>query len=428
MLTVDGVEIPDEIFIYKSSPSLENAKRLLTAIGCPLPFVGFTTTHARRAQRRQPDSTAYRRGGSAEWMKNFAYVDLLHDIYDGSLFQDIIDRICNATTLSDYLKDRITRLMLSGKSNVTPGLANLVMPKTKNSVSHSLVTGHSTQFTIEENTELYAYIRNIATQYNKRIFHVILDGIFHAFQIEIDHVQAARSLALCAFLHILFADCPPMTMPSQSSRAKMALSTPGTNGVGVSSIVFLTGEFQTFDIPAYDRFMQAFIQDLRLHVVWAKHILIETVPTNALPKPLNPDIQFATEGIKYKDVVVPMKLSHEITRFSRYRLSPLQIADRLRQRFCVSYTKRDLRDIFASLGRLSTTEYQAFSQFVEIVAHINLFCDAYRAEIAVQRDAMFVTIDRLAQVYYSKIAQAHRHSLLFTYNPVTPQKITFGFV
>lgn len=74
--------------------------------------------------------------------------------------------------------------------------------------------------------------------------------------------------------------------------------------------------------------------------------------------------------------------------------------------------------MFNYLSLLPPEQQPAFSDFVSTIATANLFRDAFRADVAIQTQAVFITNDRLSQTYHYKHAGADKvASLLITYKP-----------
>jgi hypothetical protein len=397
-------EAPDEVGEYKQAPTLANAIRLLTVLRIPV----IAAANVAGPEYESPPVKRSRRGGNFDEI-SFAYVDLLHDIYDSvALSPGMVTWILNGTMLPAAAKTRIYKLCTTSAITITPALAKefAQLPPP------FLLQGKSNKFTVDERNSFYQYVVTLATTYKDKEMPVVLDGIHNAFHKQVVEVDAARSLALCAFVQVLFSHVTPViftrnTPSSMELRMSVKIHTPIT----VSSICFLTGEFQTLDLPLYNTFIKRLTSELSHTVPW----VVNAVTFRHQPsqyKGLSRTSLTLASG-----VVVPLR-GNIFKGFTTSFKTKLAIVQDLRNRFCLSYTKKELRVLLSHLSDLTEAQQPAFSEFIETIANANLFRDAFKAQVAIDNNAVFITNDRLCQVYHYKQHRSTKvASLLFTYKP-----------
>ena len=65
------------------------------------------------------------------------------------------------------------------------------------------------------------------------------------------------------------------------------------------------------------------------------------------------------------------------------------------------------------LALLTPAEQPLFSEFLQTIANANLFKDAFRADVSIANNAVFITNDRLAQAYYCKDTAKNKVTSLY---------------
>ena len=405
---MDAWSAPGEMYDYKRSPTLQNAISFLKSLDVPI--VPRTDT------ADSPTAKRSRRGGVV-FDQSFAYVDLLHDLRGPNpIHPSMVSWILSCTTLPQDAVTRIVGYCASSMKNVTPSLAKEYanLPKPMMVYSQKNSNSNSNTFTIDKTMQLYNYISSLAQRYSGKVMPIVLDGIHHAFQKDMDDHDAAASLALCAFVQVLFSHIQPATFTRKTKTngsMGLVLTTPRTsNAPSVASICFLTGKFQSLDIPMYNKFLDQLTKNLSQTVTWV---------TNAVTYRTQP---CSHPGLTNKALILPSgvhvplrgNILHGLTLMNR---SNTEIATDLQNAFTLSYDKQQLRKLFEYLSLLTPSERPAFSQFIQTIANVNLFRDAFRADVAIGNQAVFITNDRMAQVYYCIQPGLKADSLLFTYAP-----------
>ena len=411
-------DAPNEMFQYRNAPTLQNAITFLKKLGIhEIVPLQISQTDAHDNSPPRPSKRTRNIGGAA-FDDSFAYVDLLHDIYESIPMQpDMVTWILDRTTLSQHVKSKIYGYCTTSRKNITPLLAKefVNLPKPM------IIRGKNKQFTVDETLQFYKYITSLAHKYEGREMCIVLDGIHHAFQKTMDDVEAAKSLAMCAFIQILFSRIQPVTFGRTTkigtpSSMTMTLHVSSRPAPCVGSICFLTGIFQTLDIPSYNTFLQQLVADLSKTITWVDN-------------PVTYKNQIATyPGLSSKHLRLPsgvrVPLRGSIFRnITTSHKTSSQIASDIESHFCVNYTKTELQQIISYLSVLTADQRPGFNQFLQTIANVNLFRDAFRADVAIANDAIFITNDRMAQVYYHRdsaaAATTRPPSFLFTYTPDT---------
>jgi hypothetical protein len=398
-------DAPEEMYLYKETPSLSNAKLFLVSLGVPMIK---TSTRPNKSILKKRKRTS----GGTFFDDSFAYVDLLHDLYDSTALPDhLVKWILSLTTLTQIVKGKILKACTTSSNSITSFLAKEFF---KAPTPFFIEKGEK-HFDVETTNQFYKFINDLADKYNGRVLPIVLDGLYKSFDKKVEDSEAAKSLALCAFVHVLFANVNPVSFKRKIKRSgNMELRILGDEKdvqPCVSSICFLTGNFQTLDIPEYDVFLRQLTKELSADVKWIKNpvtikhmkCLYPGLSERALKLPSG--VKVPLEGKIFHGFNTLNKTNHAIAMF-------------LQTHFCVYYTKNELRTLMNYLCLLNTNEQPFFTQFVQTIASVNLFKDAFRADVAIENDAIFVTNDRMAQVYYcKKNKKQNLPSLLFTYFP-----------
>lgn len=410
---MDEWDAPGELYAYRDMPTLINAIRFLTSLDIPIIQPARVAEVVSTSSQTSPVKRSRRGGGIGIDIETFARVDLIHDIYSTAMPQHGVEWILNGTSLPTKARTEIVKLCTSSYTNITPSLTKMFVQLPPTFVIGS---GRQHKFTLDATNAFYQYVLHLANTYNGREMPIVLDGIHHAFQnantmVEVD---AARSLALCAFVQVLFSHVQPGlpdTFKRKLATGVMEMQVPSrTTSPSVSSICFLTGKFQTLDIQMYNTFLDRLTRELSQTVSWSNAVTYRTQPSS-YPGLSKTSLTLAS------GVQVPLRGSM-LRGFSTFNKTYPEIARELQGRFCISYTKAELQAVFNYLFLLTKDEQTEFSSFVSTIANANLFRDAFRVEVAIANNAVFITNDRLSQAYYHMHdATNKKSSLLLTYKP-----------
>jgi len=310
----------------------------------------------------------------------------------------------------------------------------------------------------EEEMRLHA---EVGRWYSKPTLEIVLDGVFRdvalpradrlrsdaARNVAVNNQAVARSLTLCAYLQLVMTDWDTVSIGA-------AAAAPRSRRVRVTDIRFLVGDFQTLDVPGADRFVADWISHIQNETAYLSHLPPTAIGTRHITVadlPSLADTPFANvsptlSGMHVKLAPRPNATGatlHAIRQgtfvpYGRKRkerptpeVSPdTPLAERYRREFFTSNTKDWLRFVFREYGEESAPTPES-EVFAETIAVVNAFRDAIRAEVALARGAVYITIDALALVYYQaradRMAGASKKSNGLMIHPAGPENLAIRY-
>ena len=433
----DEPEYPSAYDYYRS-PSLENARAFLEAAGLYVPYEAGRIVAANILDAITRGGPGASRGGGTKRHRGstspvppapadadadvrvFQRADFLHDIHPGGpINRFIVNRILEVgIRIPDELLERLWKH--SRESN--PGKYTKKALKTL--AAHFGFTSSTVRVTNlasehrsaiptikREHLRADAYMSETVsgwlTPNSDGVAELVFDGILEdplkrPASEEIHTVSHLRSLATCAFLQWMIGE-----WPEPFARA---------GAVAPSEIRFLTGTFQTLDVGGYNAFMNRWVGYLKSEASALKAVAsIRVVRLNAgsvlsgtpgvALAPAN-DSALIVHGRRVPFVAEP--LPKRPMRPSPAELSGEDIAPLLDSFLAskparqVTYSKDDLTNMFREYvalvpsQRMNPRTETAINQLISI----NSFRDAFKADVALARGAVYLTVDRLALVYY----------------------------
>jgi|Laugresbdmm110sn_1035088.scaffolds.fasta_scaffold41993_1 hypothetical protein len=388
---------------YYRTPSLANALKLLDKLDIHLPYSSFHSAapSAPSAPSRRGGSPGAGAGADADPFKLHAAVDLLHDLRADH--QQIMNTVMDAVLPKDTparLFTKIKRLNFENARsteftwNMSRELArhfglSEYLYKCKTNVEKRIM-----------DSALYDIVTNWTTRPKTEI---ILDGVLKA-PTGTNPAMEMRTMTVYAFLMVLIDTYnPEQTTPE------------------VNELVFLSGAFQVLDIPEYNQFITRWIVYLvrdSKFVNLSDRVTLEILGDESLPPPYDSTIfvQSGAGALVVNERTVPFHFNLErlMKRLSRKTDLPFELLKEYSQHLYVSYPKYFLNNIFTQYAQLTEDQRKDpdIQRFIETVVKVNAFRDAYKADVAIQRGAVYITGDRLAQMYYALRAReqkaAHR--------------------
>ena len=280
--------------------------------------------------------------------------------------------------------------------------------------------------------------------YAKPSLEIVLDGVFcdvvlpradrigandaAATNTDVNKDDVARSLTLCAYLQLVMTDWDTATRAFNPVTAGTA-SAASASRIKTKEILFLVGDFQELDIPGANGFIAKWISYIRTETEYLSHLpqaAIATRHISVADLPSLADTPFANVaanlfGLRVKLPDRPDVTSAAMRRAIRQgtfvpyrskradRTESAQSAPRGARKpssaevyqaaFFTANKKKWLRSVFRyySYELAPTPETEVF---IETLTIVNAFRDALRAEVALARDAVYITMDALALVYY----------------------------
>jgi hypothetical protein len=234
------------------------------------------------------------------------------------------------------------------------------------------------------------------------VAEIVLDGILEdritqPIREGIHEKRHLRSLAICAFLQWMIGECPE---PNGTS--------------GLLEIRFLAGSFQTTDLGANKSFLNRWVDQLARNGTALKSVgIVRVVRAEILSVPAGvPDVAMIPSDntallvrgrrVPFIGEVPPPPVwphLHTEEADMAYRFGNFLANEPVHQ---IIYTQRGIANMFNDyLILLCSQQADPFVQnAIEQALAVNAFRDAFKAEVALSRGAVYLTADRLSLVYY----------------------------
>lgn len=380
---------PETQFLF--NPTIETATQFLKHEKIHVPFESLlaqavSTSLNEGSASKRPRS---QRGGiNTERILNLSRLDFLHDIHNSFFVnRNVVDKTLDNTTLSDDQKQHVRDIMKS-KQSVTSKLASVIVPQMPGQCIE-----YNTQQAISQDIELYKWTKK-KLEKNSDV-SIVLDGIYSSFDNNKDVNDYTRSLVIFAFTMVLMGNMYEAGVSfyvktgTQHKMAKVK-SMPKH----CKSITFLTGIFQTVDISEYNAFLHTWISRLNDIINWSDVVTMKHVNVD----PINQRFQFSKD-FRYALLDSSLRVSNKQLTSGNGN-SNIAMLKHISKHLTFNYKKEDLRAIMNLFESLNETEWQTWKHVLYQLIDINFFRDAYRAEVAIQTHSIFITIDRLAYLYY----------------------------
>jgi hypothetical protein len=383
-------------------------------------------------------------------------LDLLHDLLPMQISDALQERIYEKARVSPELIAELTPFVAESYNkpssvsrinhrltDIAEALAGLSSPR-----SHTL-TFKPDHTLVAPDMDLYLHAA-VSRWYAKPSLEIVLDGIFRVVTLPradqigaelneaMNDTEVARSLTLCAYLQLAMTDW-------DTAHPAISLITPHVQRfqtaprVQSKQIMFLIGDFQTLDVAGANRFIRAWISHIKTETEYLSHLPASAIGTRHIAiadMPSLTDTPFANiavnpSGLRVKlperanvtsgamrsairkGIFVPYARKRKLSREelvnsvprsgSGSRLLPVKplpsIADRYQSGFFTSNTKEWMHEVFRRY-RDDNDQAPDTEVFIETLAFVNAFRDAIRAEVALARGAVYITIDAMSLVYY----------------------------
>jgi len=406
-------------------------------------------------------------------------LDLLHDLLEIGVSDTLQERLYRKAKISPALTAELTKFVSEAYDNpkakakarinhrltdIAEALAGLSSPR-----SHALAFKPNHALVA---TDMDLYLHSAVSRwYDKPSLEIVLDGIFRVvtlpradrvgveFNEGVNDSDVAKSLTLCAYLQLAITDWET-AIPAVSLITPRKGRAQHTPQIQTKEIMFLTGDFQTLDVAEADHFMRKWISYIKTETEYLSHLPPSAIGTRHISVadiPPLADTPFANFSVNSSGLRVKLPDRQNVTSSAMRRairqgtfvpygrkrgelvnsVQPnpslnkkfISIADRYSSKFFTSNPKEWMHAVFRRYRDQndSTPETEAF---IETLAAVNAFRDAIRAEVALARGAVYITIDALALVYYQaradRLAKAkHSEGLMIHPNGSANLAITY---
>ena len=406
-------------------------------------------------------------------------LDLLHDLLEIGVSDTLQERLYRKAKISPALTAELTKFVSEAYDNpkakakarinhrltdIAEALAGLSSPR-----SHALAFKPNHALVA---TDMDLYLHSAVSRwYDKPSLEIVLDGIFRVvtlpradrvgveFNEGVNDSDVAKSLTLCAYLQLAITDWET-AIPAVSLITPRKGRAQHTPQIQTKEIMFLTGDFQTLDVAEADHFMRKWISYIKTETEYLSHLPPSAIGTRHISvadMPPLADTPFANFSVNSSGLRVKLPDRQNVTSSAMRRairqgtfvpygrkrgelvnsVQPnpslnkkfISIADRYSSKFFTSNPKEWMHAVFRRYRDQndSTPETEAF---IETLAAVNAFRDAIRAEVALARGAVYITIDALALVYYQaradRLAKAtHSEGLMIHPNGSANLAITY---
>jgi hypothetical protein len=415
---------------YFRDPSAANACALLRSLRIPLPYAQLNSVLSAFNGRPPPGSSApsgpsARSGGAngtagtADFFEIHKRIDFLHDVLGERIYPEVAERILRGAPMTPAVNARVhdairknnaafrarergnpANPMLTAVAEELAGISRALFQ-----LPSATADGGSGMFAPTMLTD--AYLTTLVQEWVSRpVLEIVLDGLLAtnipttserarrpASELSsVNDSKIARSMCACAFLQLMFCDW------------KLSRALPPA----VRRVAFLTGDFQTLDNPGADAFIERWIRRVHSDSEALSHLSADQIFARRVrPKDLP-----TLSATPFRDVALGrngLTVAAGVARtFVPYRAPALAAPATQRTAFYTSYKKEWLSDVLAEYLSASpeSRESAKVTAFIDTLITVNAFRDAVKAEVAIARGAVFITVDALALVYHQARAGA----------------------
>jgi hypothetical protein len=377
----------DTLYEFYRLPTPDNAEKMLIALEIHVPYGTLLRTRRKRTQHTLTRPKKLRmRGGvlsnisDANALNILRRADFLHDVHIGKSIPDaMIDVVLKNAPLT-----------ISQRS----WLVDLCRKRNKPSVEFTAIVGKNLEKmmglkrsktklpTIKADKALYGRVTEWMQQPS---LEVVIDGLFEAPKRNANMTTSeARGLCLYAFFMLLFGKAPDVPAPLPS---------------GTLAISVLTGTFHDMDV-GHCGFLSRWIYEFNRSIGCAK---VTVLNVGNVPQPYDANVRVDPSHV----VLVRNSINVPFTN-PRITVPPImgRSADYTTMandeaNLYMRYPKSHLQYLQTSFVALPPHEQLHFHPFIQRLVRVNALRDEYKADVALQRDAVFLTLDRLAHMYYS---------------------------
>lgn len=357
---------------YYYRPTLANAIGLLDSLGMHVPFANSGS-----ASSSTRHSTTALKGGDAR-IQALPYLDLLHDLRGRAILTNqTLTKILDASGLTAADRAEFQKAYRSQDTDFTRFVARRM--------------GISGEAEVVSDGHLYE--RMLSWRERPRI-EIVLDGVVDEITLPLPPIgewDFSRSMALYATVMAMFGNFP------------------GQTPAALQEVVFLHGTFQTMDIAGWSGFIKRWIHSMKAAL---PRIRAEAVPDESI-QPFEPHYKVYADHIEIAAASIPIRT---VRLDLQNPDGPEGILKSAAAAIGTTFPKETLGNILYAYTLASPKEKQAFEPILWLYAHINWLRDSYKADVAIRRDAVYITFDRIAFTYYmlrSGLERAPHQGILF---------------
>ena len=387
-----------EILNFYKMPTFENAILLLEMFKLQIPFKGEVSRTRNRKRKR---STKTQRGGYniTKTISIVKQLDVFHDIHSGysipTIVQNVVLSPLNlATNDESKIREELNKYQLN--TIFTKNMGEILEKMSNMKSSRAILK--KAHWNVELKTLLDSWM-------NKSYIELVIDGYFDDptrpdNENSFSCMSITRGACLHAFIILLIGNYNTNFQPSK-----------------ITEIKILTGLFQSIDLgPTYDKFLKRWVRNFKLVYPNIKLVNVQTINN-----PYDSNILVQNKEIILYGLHIPF-IKPNIQTALTGDIDYDQMIN-LQNNFYVSYNKVHLKNIFDKYRTIHPLKIQTFDSFIQKVIKVNSFRDNYKADVAIQRDAIYIAMDRIAHIYYSlRVKQQNKddNSIYYSVNGTSP--------
>ena len=375
MMAYDPSRFNHRLYEFMNRPTLRHARKLLSSFGIPQPLKTELQT-PERPRRSRPNSP--QKGGSppSPLIRELLYLDTLHDLLEVHKPTDMCDAIGSSYEVPPQLK----RMFLASDLGFTKAAADYLCDKTE-------IRIRSCDMDQESRTAFDGALLDSLIDSHDITF--VLDNVINAIKTVGGILgEATLGCLCCAYVLVLCANLKRL------------------NFLMTDTITLYDGLFLRMDGDHVERFLVLFLKSLRRAT---SAITVEIRPHDIL------SIGFPVRFSNALGVVAEFtkKAGEDAIVFEgrSYKIAPQNILP-LATDATFPHSKQAFRHNVETQGNGNKDLW-----------YLNFLRDAFKADVAIDMDAVYITHDRLAYLYYLLIggkkgvliAIEHTSSVKFKY-------------
>jgi hypothetical protein len=387
----DEEDIMETMSVFYRQPTLKSAENMLIALDIHVPYSTLLRKTRRQSVTSGPQPATLKRarmrGGVHPGISDtdakiniLRRVDFLHDLQDSKRIPEaMIDVVLMKAPLTNIQRAwfvsqcrKMNHPTVDFTIQVGKRLENLFgLPRSKTKLG-----------SMSADKALYD---RVTGWMQKPTLEVVIDGLIEVPKRNANmSPKEARGLCLFAFFMLLFGK---------------AHDVPGPLPSGCLAISVLTGTFQDMDVGR-NGFLTRWIGAFNRHIGCAKVALVNV---GSVPQPWDSAVRVEPSQVvlvphnisvpfRYPNIATPQKpkMSVDFAAMAHHETN-----------LHVLFQKSYLQDVQTSFVALPTTDQRHFHPYIHRLVRVNALRDEYKADVALRRGAIFMTVDRIAHIYYS---------------------------
>lgn len=351
-----------DLLEFISRPTLKNARRVLKSYDIPEPLKRLVT------KPKAPSKSTKQAAGDSS--------DTLHDLSGHpEAFKAVNDALKPSFTIDRHLKT----LFMARSHAFTRGVFDYLGQKARMSLIPYILSSRDINRQLD--TELYSRLR---TSNSDNALHIVIDNVVALQPTIHTESQATIAYVTCAFLLCLLTNMLRLERTANTH------------------IILYDGDFLRMDGTYVTRFNILFCKSIK-RCTHASKVEVKNIVQSPEPKYFN-------RALDLHAYIANTQTSTSISIQDGQSLNTYDISH------VASHTTNNVKYPHSKLEFCKYVQTATDKQRIRDLCHLNFLRDAYKADVALMNNALYITHDQLAFLYYKLIGG--RRGLLISHGTI----------